>query len=130
VTGWIQDRANALLRDGNAGVKRMPWESALKAATTRQEDLVRPYVEDLANVIDWLRMAGPIFDQSIALEMLTFMDGDVREGAAAIREKRRVSPPPADSASSVASAPRAAGDRVWQVKSRGGDPWRGHAGSS
>ena len=37
---------------------------------------------------NWLRMAGPIFDQSIALEMLTFMDGDVREGAAAIREKR------------------------------------------
>jgi enoyl-CoA hydratase len=33
-------------------------------------------------------MAGPIFDQSIALEMLSFMDEDVREGAAAIREKR------------------------------------------
>jgi len=37
---------------------------------------------------NWLRMAGPIFDQSLALEMLTFMDEDVREGAAAIREKR------------------------------------------
>jgi enoyl-CoA hydratase len=37
---------------------------------------------------NWLRMAGPIFDQSIALEMLTFMDEDVREGLAAIREKR------------------------------------------
>jgi len=37
---------------------------------------------------NWLRMAGPIFDQSIALEMLTFMGEDVREGAAAIREKR------------------------------------------
>jgi enoyl-CoA hydratase len=37
---------------------------------------------------NWLRMAGPIFDQSIALEMLTFMDEDVREGARAIREKR------------------------------------------
>src|ERR671924_85088 len=36
---------------------------------------------------NWLRMAGPIFDQSIALEMLTFMDDDVREGARAIREK-------------------------------------------
>ena len=60
VTGWIQERANALLRDGNAGVKRMRWESALKAATTRQEDLVRPYVEDLANVIDMeaIRAAG------------------------------------------------------------------------
>ena len=33
-------------------------------------------------------MAGPIFDQSIALEMLTFMGEDVREGVQAIREKR------------------------------------------
>jgi enoyl-CoA hydratase len=33
-------------------------------------------------------MAGPIFDQSIALEMLTFMEEDVREGALAIRKKR------------------------------------------
>ncbi|HEY7647516.1 MAG TPA: enoyl-CoA hydratase/isomerase family protein [Methylomirabilota bacterium] len=37
---------------------------------------------------NWLRLAGPIFDQSIALEMLTFMGEDVREGLRAIREKR------------------------------------------
>jgi enoyl-CoA hydratase len=37
---------------------------------------------------NWLRLAGPIFDQSIALEMLTFMSEDVREGLRAIREKR------------------------------------------
>jgi len=37
---------------------------------------------------NWLRLAGPIFDQSIALEMLTFTDPDVLEGARAIREKR------------------------------------------
>ena len=37
---------------------------------------------------NWLRMAGPIFDQSIALEMLSFMGEDVREGLQAIREKR------------------------------------------
>jgi enoyl-CoA hydratase len=37
---------------------------------------------------NWLRLAGPIFDQSIALEMLTFMGEDVREGLSAIREKR------------------------------------------
>jgi enoyl-CoA hydratase len=37
---------------------------------------------------NWLRMAGPIFDQSIALEMLTFMMPDVHEGIRAIREKR------------------------------------------
>jgi len=37
---------------------------------------------------NWLRMAGPIFDNSMALEMLTFMEEDVREGIAAVREKR------------------------------------------
>jgi enoyl-CoA hydratase len=33
-------------------------------------------------------MAGPIFDQSAAYEMLTFMGPDVLEGAAALTEKR------------------------------------------
>jgi enoyl-CoA hydratase len=36
----------------------------------------------------WLRTAGPIFDQSAAYEMLTFMGPDVVEGAAALTEKR------------------------------------------
>jgi enoyl-CoA hydratase len=36
----------------------------------------------------WLRAAGPIFDQSAAYEMLTFMGEDVIEGVAALREKR------------------------------------------
>ena len=52
VTKWVQDRANALLREGNAGVKHVPYEKAAKAATTRQEDFVLPYVQDLRNVID------------------------------------------------------------------------------
>jgi enoyl-CoA hydratase len=37
---------------------------------------------------NWLRQAGPIFDASLALEMLNFFDEDVAEGAAAIIEKR------------------------------------------
>lgn len=36
----------------------------------------------------WLRMAGPIFDSSAALEMLGFAGTDVHEGLAAIKEKR------------------------------------------
>jgi phosphoglucomutase len=52
VTKWIQDRANELLRGGNRAVKRTPYESAAKAATTHPTDLVRPYVEDLRNAID------------------------------------------------------------------------------
>jgi phosphoglucomutase len=60
VTSQVQDRANALLRAGNAGVKRVAYERALKAATTRAEDFVGPYVEDLKSVIDMdaIRAAG------------------------------------------------------------------------
>ena len=52
VTEWIQDRANELLRKGKAGVKRMPFARARKAATTHEEDFVLPYVRDLRNVLD------------------------------------------------------------------------------
>jgi phosphoglucomutase len=59
-TKWIEDRANERLRKGNAGVKRMPFASALSAGTTHQQDFVLPYVEDLRNVvdIDAIRAAG------------------------------------------------------------------------
>jgi phosphoglucomutase len=60
VTKWIQDRANDFLRTGNRQVKRLPFATALKAATTRQEDFVLPYVNDLCNAIDMeaIRAAG------------------------------------------------------------------------
>ena len=38
---------------------------------------------------NWLRLAGPSFDTSLALEFLGFKLADVREGLAAAREKRR-----------------------------------------
>ena len=37
---------------------------------------------------NWLRLAGPSFDASLALEFLGFKLADVREGLAAAREKR------------------------------------------
>jgi len=52
VTKWIQNRANVILRGGNREVKRLPYEQALKASTTRQHDFVRDYVAGLQNVID------------------------------------------------------------------------------
>jgi phosphoglucomutase len=60
VTKWVQDRANQLLRSGNAEVKRVPFATAVKAGTTHQEDFVIPYVNDLRNVIDMgaIRAAG------------------------------------------------------------------------
>jgi phosphoglucomutase len=60
ITRWVQDRANALLSGGNAEVKRLPLAAALRAETTHRQDLVGPYVEDLANVVDIpaIRQAG------------------------------------------------------------------------
>jgi phosphoglucomutase len=51
-TMLIQRRANELLAGGLHGVKRMPLERALQASTTHMHDYIRPYVEDLRNVID------------------------------------------------------------------------------
>jgi phosphoglucomutase len=51
-TRVIQQRANEILGDGLKGVKRMPFEKALKAESTKEYDYITPYVEDLGNVID------------------------------------------------------------------------------
>ena len=52
VTGWIEQRANALMADGNRNVKRMPIAQALLAPTTKSVDLMTPYIADLGDVID------------------------------------------------------------------------------
>jgi phosphoglucomutase len=51
-THWIEGRANELLRNGNARVKRIAYNRALSSSTTHQEDFVLPYVRDLGNVVD------------------------------------------------------------------------------
>jgi len=52
ITSVVQDAANAYLKAGLKGVKRVPIEQAMKAATTKEHDYVTPYVNDLGNVID------------------------------------------------------------------------------
>ena len=52
VTRWVEDRANELLRGNNSSVKRIPFATAFKAASTHEEDFVIPYVRDLRNVVD------------------------------------------------------------------------------
>ena len=52
VTGWIEQRANALMADGNRDVKRLPYAEALAAPTTKAVDLMTPYIADLGKVID------------------------------------------------------------------------------
>lgn len=50
-TNWIQDRANALLKNISA-IKRIPFEKAVKKDEIQAIDYVTPYVNDLKNVID------------------------------------------------------------------------------
>ena len=52
VTHWVEDRANELLRGGNAGVKRMSFAVAMQAASTHQDDFIMPYINDLRHVVD------------------------------------------------------------------------------
>jgi phosphoglucomutase len=59
VTGWIQDRANAILR-GEGSVQRVDYDAAKRAPTTKEQDFGVAYIDDLANVIDLdaIRAAG------------------------------------------------------------------------
>jgi phosphoglucomutase len=52
VTRWVENRANELLRRGNADIKRVPFAKAVRIRTTHEEDFVVPYVRDLENVLD------------------------------------------------------------------------------
>jgi len=52
VTRAIESRANELLRAGIRDVKRVSTDAAMRATTTRQADLILPYVEDLRHVVD------------------------------------------------------------------------------
>ncbi|MEM6327335.1 MAG: phosphoglucomutase (alpha-D-glucose-1,6-bisphosphate-dependent) [Bacteroidota bacterium] len=60
ITGPVQDRANEILAGGLAEVKRTTFQRALAADTTHERDLVRPYVDDLAMVLnlDAVRQSG------------------------------------------------------------------------
>ena len=60
VTHWVEARANELLQDRNAGVKWIPFRRSVNAASTHQQDLMMPYVQDLKNVVDMaaIRSAG------------------------------------------------------------------------
>ncbi len=51
-TGWVADRANALLRADLQGVRRVPLARALAAATTSRYDFMTTYVADLPTVLD------------------------------------------------------------------------------
>ena len=52
ITKFIQDLANTFLEGKLAGVKRIPLDGAMKAATTQRHDFIDEYVSGLATVID------------------------------------------------------------------------------
>jgi phosphoglucomutase len=58
VTGWIEAKANELLKARLRTVKRIPFESALRAGTTHRHDYLNAYVDDLENVIDMKAIRG------------------------------------------------------------------------
>ena len=60
ITQWIEDKANNLLKADNKDIKRVPYEKAIRAATTHDYDYIEPYVADLKNIIDMdaIRSAG------------------------------------------------------------------------
>ncbi len=51
-TGWIERRANELLEGGNTGIRRIPFERAIRVTSTHAQDFVLPYIRDLRNVVD------------------------------------------------------------------------------
>jgi phosphoglucomutase len=52
VTAWIESVSNEFLKENLSGVKRMRFESALRASTTHRYDFLGTYVNDLDNVLD------------------------------------------------------------------------------
>ncbi|MDB5761974.1 MAG: pgm [Herminiimonas sp.] len=58
VTGWIEATANEFLKSGLKGVKRMPFEKALRAATTHRYDYLNAYVGELDQIIDMAAIRG------------------------------------------------------------------------
>ncbi|MDR3671602.1 MAG: phosphoglucomutase (alpha-D-glucose-1,6-bisphosphate-dependent) [Holophaga sp.] len=58
ITSWVADQANALLREGNRGVARIPYPRAQKAENVHPHDFLTPYVEDLSHVVDLEAIRG------------------------------------------------------------------------
>lgn len=51
-TKTIEVRANEIMQDGLKAVNRIPWKKALQADTTHLVDFIKPYVDDLVNVVN------------------------------------------------------------------------------
>jgi phosphoglucomutase len=52
VTGWIERTANTLIEQQLAGVRRIPYDRAIRSPHVHRHDYVTPYAADLANIVD------------------------------------------------------------------------------
>ena len=52
ITQWVEKKANEILENKLKDVKRIPYEKALRAATTHRFDYVNHYIDDLKNVLN------------------------------------------------------------------------------
>jgi phosphoglucomutase len=58
VTTWIEAKANEFLETGLRGLKRIPYEKALKASTTHRHDYLNAYIDDIGSVLDMDAIRG------------------------------------------------------------------------
>lgn len=65
VTGWIETKANEFLKERLQGVRRIPFEKALRAVTTHRHDYLNAYVNDLGNVLDMEAIRGANIDMGV-----------------------------------------------------------------
>ncbi|WP_455917013.1 phosphoglucomutase (alpha-D-glucose-1,6-bisphosphate-dependent) [Pantoea agglomerans] len=52
VTKVVEDRANALIKDGLKGVKRIALDKAWESGHLQEKDLIQPYIEGLAQIVN------------------------------------------------------------------------------
>ena len=51
-TGWIQDRANAIIKKGGEDIKRISYGKARKSANVHEQDFIAPFVKSLSQIVD------------------------------------------------------------------------------
>lgn len=52
ITDWIEAKANVFLKNRLKGVKRISYQKALQASTTKRYDYLNAYVDELEHVLD------------------------------------------------------------------------------
>lgn len=57
ITQWIEQQANLYLKDNLKGIHRISYQQAIDSSLVKPVDLIAPYVDDLASVVDMQAIA-------------------------------------------------------------------------